>query len=388
MRTETGRAMRTLPALPTISAEDIEQALTIRDLSKLPPAVRVRYYLALCASVDVSPLGYPFIAMKNQAGELFFYATRELGDQLRVKHRVNTRILAREREGDLYIVTVEARLPNGRTEEEQGVVDISGLKGQALGNAMMKASTKAKRRATLALCGLGVPSAEEGEAHPIRMDWQTGELLEDAPRPSIADEGKSLPEHLADVCGDPPEPPRSPQNAPGSFQGPETLTRPPEGKDGDTVTQKPPSLTLTPDAVAPRGAGAGTGSLYLDQVLAIHRAHGKDPAWVAHFSRRVLREAGVDTVTAVPASRLVQLLGDTRRYYQERTPLPPDAPAWGTDLLALAAPLTDLALYEEVEEQVTETALSPDVVAALERRIRAALAQQRADAAPEAGDGG
>ena len=38
----------------------------------------------------------------------------------------------------------------------KGAVNINGLKGEALANAMMKAETKAKRRATLSLCGLGL----------------------------------------------------------------------------------------------------------------------------------------------------------------------------------------------------------------------------------------
>ena len=59
-----------------------------------------------------------------------------------------------------------------------GVVSIAGLKGEALANAMMKAETKAKRRATLSICGLGW--MDEVEA----LDRQAVEV---APRAALAE---------------------------------------------------------------------------------------------------------------------------------------------------------------------------------------------------------
>src|SRR6202008_2665643 len=53
-------------------------------------------------------------------------------------------------------------------------------KGEALGNALMKASTKAKRRATLSICGLGMLDETELEtiptAMPAHVDKDTGEV--------------------------------------------------------------------------------------------------------------------------------------------------------------------------------------------------------------------
>ena len=43
----------------------------------------------------------------------------------------------------------------GRIDAALGSVSIVGLRGEALSNAKMKAETKAKRRATLSICGLG-----------------------------------------------------------------------------------------------------------------------------------------------------------------------------------------------------------------------------------------
>jgi hypothetical protein len=48
----------------------------------------------------------------------------------------------------------------------KGAVSVQGLKGEALANALMKAETKAKRRATLSICGLGFLDETEIEDIP------------------------------------------------------------------------------------------------------------------------------------------------------------------------------------------------------------------------------
>jgi hypothetical protein len=67
------------------------------------------------------------------------------------------------------------------------VVSIAGLRGEALGNAMMKCLTKGKRRVTMSICGLGILEESETDtiphAAPVRVDMATGEVLEEAPKP-------------------------------------------------------------------------------------------------------------------------------------------------------------------------------------------------------------
>ena len=357
----------TLPALPAVSTEDLEAALTTGDVAKLPAATRIRYLIALCHSSGLSPLTRPFILLKTQSGEMQWYATVQAAEALRARHRISVRVVSRERVDDLFCVTVEATLPDGRTEQAVGIVEVTNLKGQQLANAMMKAESKGKRRVTLALVGLGLPLADEDAGHPVRLDWQTGEVLDDPPPRRLPPrQTQTVQAHIGDLYGDPsePTPVQTHQDAPEVPQEeehPETHAEP---------------LRLTSDPPEPSSDVLHTGSLVLDTVLAVHRAHGKGDTWCEHHLRRVLREAGVATVREVPASRLVKLLGETRRYYAERAPLPPDTPPWGAALLALAAPLTDLGLYEDVEEQVAQATLAPDEVVALERRIRAALAVQ------------
>ena len=153
----------------------IEKALTAGDISKMSAEVRVQYYRALCHSSGLNPLTRPFIVLKTPGGELHWYATVGAAEQLRKLHRMSTRIVSRERtEEGLYIVTVQASTPDGRTEETQGIVFVGGLKGQELGNAMMRAGSKALRRVTLALCGLGMAGAEEEAGQVVPFDAQTG----------------------------------------------------------------------------------------------------------------------------------------------------------------------------------------------------------------------
>jgi hypothetical protein len=83
------------------------------------------------------------------------YALRNCADQLRRIHGISITITTRERLSDLYLVTARARDRHGREDESLGAVALGSLKGDALANALMKAETKAKRRVTLSLAGLG-----------------------------------------------------------------------------------------------------------------------------------------------------------------------------------------------------------------------------------------
>jgi len=78
---------------------------------------------------------------------------------------VSTRILKEEclLNGDIYSVLVEARIGD-RTEQATGKVSLSGLSGKHKANAMKKAETQARRRATLAIVGLDAIGDEDRKA--------------------------------------------------------------------------------------------------------------------------------------------------------------------------------------------------------------------------------
>ena len=56
---------------------------------------------------------------------------------------------------DIFSVIVTMQAKDGRRDIDRGDVFVAGLKGIDLANARMRAMTKAKRRCTLSLCGLG-----------------------------------------------------------------------------------------------------------------------------------------------------------------------------------------------------------------------------------------
>ncbi len=142
-----------------------EQALVQGNLASLTPEQRVSYYNHTCESLGLNPLTKPFEYITLN-GKLTLYAKRDCTDQLRKVHNVSVVIVSRERMDDLLVVTSRATLPNGRTDESIGAVSISGLKGEALANAMLKAETKAKRRVTLSICGLGLLDESETSSIP------------------------------------------------------------------------------------------------------------------------------------------------------------------------------------------------------------------------------
>ena len=182
----------TLSVVPkTIDPATLEQVLLHGDLSSLTSPQRVNYYGSVCDSVGLNPLTKPFEFITLN-GKLVLYALRAATDQLRAIHEVSIQFTAREVVEDCYVVTARATLPNGRSDEAIGAVAIAGLKGEARANALMKAETKAKRRVTLAIVGLGMLDESEVATIPDAVsqpttvvDTTTGEdvPVEDAPIP-------------------------------------------------------------------------------------------------------------------------------------------------------------------------------------------------------------
>ena len=175
----------TTDLVPVNQADIIERVIIAGDLSKLQPADRVNYYRATCESLGLNPLTKPFDYITLN-GKLTLYATRTATDQLRARNNVSVKPIERRTDNDLgiHIVEVEARSPDGRIDFATGVVNIAGLRGDALANAFMKAETKAKRRATLSICGLGWMDETELETVPAARRTavdDAGEIRDIAP---------------------------------------------------------------------------------------------------------------------------------------------------------------------------------------------------------------
>jgi len=166
-------------------AELMEQVVIGGDLASLTPAQRVNYYKMVCESLGLNPLTAPFAYIKLN-NKLTLYAKRDCTDQLRALHHVSTTITSREVVNEVYVVGARATTPEGRCDESIGAVPIANLKGEFLANSYMKAETKAKRRVTLSIVGLGwLDETEVGsiaDAETVEVDLSTGQVKE--PRPS------------------------------------------------------------------------------------------------------------------------------------------------------------------------------------------------------------
>jgi len=168
----------------------LENVVIQGDLAKLTAPERVNYYRTVCESLGLNPYTKPFeyITLNNK---LTLYAKRDAADQLRNLHGVSVQKPDIQYVDDLIIVSVSAVNAQGRSDSDLGVVSLGTLRGEGKANAIMKAVTKAKRRVTLSLCGLGWLDETEvdsiPDARPVKVDTQTGEILDETPPQSRQD---------------------------------------------------------------------------------------------------------------------------------------------------------------------------------------------------------
>ena len=159
----------------------IEQVVMQGDLSKLNAEQRVVYYHKVCDSLGLNPYTRPFDYISLN-GKLTLYAKKDATEQLRQVKNISIVELEGKLVDDLYIVTAKASTPTGRTDQATGAVTIGNLRGEQKANAIMKAETKAKRRVTLSISGLGFTDESEIEFIPnasqVNVCLSTGEIQE------------------------------------------------------------------------------------------------------------------------------------------------------------------------------------------------------------------
>jgi hypothetical protein len=144
---------------------DIEKVMIGGDLSTLKADERLNYYNAVCSSLGLNPLTKPFSYIELN-GKLQLYALKDCTEQLRKIHTVSITQVDPKQIGDLLVVVASASDRDGRVDSSTGAVNMKGLSGENLANAMMKCETKAKRRVTLSICGLGM--LDETEVQTLR----------------------------------------------------------------------------------------------------------------------------------------------------------------------------------------------------------------------------
>ena len=175
-----------------VPADRLANVFVKGNLATLTDHERAAYYMAVCESTGLNPATRPFefISMK---GKVVLYALKGATDQLRKINGVSLDIATQATVNGVHLVTVRATDKFGRTDTDIGVVPLDGLKGDDLANAFMKAITKAKRRVTLSICGLGMLDETEVEtvrdAVPFRPSSVTVRNQDADPDPAEVVEG-------------------------------------------------------------------------------------------------------------------------------------------------------------------------------------------------------
>jgi len=184
--------------------------VTNGDASKLSDTQKLQYYKARCDAAGLDPRTAPFQFIRLQGREIL-YATKEASNQLASKHGIRLEVVSQITENGIRTVVVRAIAKDGRQTDEIGCVPLDNLKGADLANAFMKAVSKAKRRAVLSLCGLGMmdeseietvkdlqhipmPKSEEPEVvavEPEVLDVEQPSTVSEPVPPLVAEMGKT-----------------------------------------------------------------------------------------------------------------------------------------------------------------------------------------------------
>jgi hypothetical protein len=133
----------------------VESYVTTGDVSRLSPADRTKLYFGLCEATGLNAATNPILSLKLNGKEIFYFG-RGATDQMAAKHRLNREIVEGPELRDIggkKIVYAKCRAthPNGRVETA-----VATLLFADASSDYMKCETKAKRRATLAILGLGM----------------------------------------------------------------------------------------------------------------------------------------------------------------------------------------------------------------------------------------
>jgi hypothetical protein len=179
--------------------------VTEGDCGKLTEAQKLSYYRARCdaAGLDYRAQPFQFVKLNNK---LVLYALKACSEQLAAKHGLSVRLVETPADvqelaasGGCRAFTARVTGKDGRETDDVGVVTIKSASGDTLANAIMKGATKAKRRAVLAHCGLGMLDETEIEtiprAQPVKMtitdhdgEPTTDQTLEQTLRASVKKE--------------------------------------------------------------------------------------------------------------------------------------------------------------------------------------------------------
>ena len=177
------------PAVTKFSPEVMAGLVIKGDLSGLSMEQKTTYYVAMANACGLNPATRPFEFLELN-GKMVLYVKKEATDQIRLLQKISIKVVKSDIVGELYVVQVQASTKDGREDFATGAVNYSGKRwnkksgeyaeaeADDLANAIMKAETKAKRRATLSICGLGALDESELDTVPRAVKMIDAETLE------------------------------------------------------------------------------------------------------------------------------------------------------------------------------------------------------------------
>jgi len=133
--------------------------LAAKKLESLTEEEKVVHYNEVCEALGLDPRKRPFeylhVDNEYEGRNLILYVTKAGSNQLRDINGIDVAPVTVAVQADVAIATANAKDRKGRTDSCIGAVALTGLKGKDLANAIMSAETKAKRRVTISISGVG-----------------------------------------------------------------------------------------------------------------------------------------------------------------------------------------------------------------------------------------
>jgi hypothetical protein len=194
--------MKKAPSTELVIDVRVVESMVVRgDLSGLNPQQRAAHYIRVCERLGLDPYSQPFEYLKLNGKEVM-YAKKGATDQLAAIHRLNRRIVDGPKVIDLagtklVYAVAEATLPNGRVETSTATVPLVDPV-----NVLMKCETKAKRRVTLSILGLGMLDEGELDTIPANVQEPGGGVVlpsRNEPAANASTSTEPIPEHLEHI---------------------------------------------------------------------------------------------------------------------------------------------------------------------------------------------
>jgi len=134
--------------------------LAAKKLENFTEEEKVAHYSEVCEVLGLDPRKRPFeylyVDNEYEGRNLILYVTKAGSNQLRANMGIDIEPVAITIQAGVAIAVANAADKTGRTDSCVGAVTIEGLTGKSLANAVMSAETKAKRRVTISISGIGL----------------------------------------------------------------------------------------------------------------------------------------------------------------------------------------------------------------------------------------